>query len=413
MGRDSFTPEQFQEALDLYEHYGTELAAADAYDPPLSRGAFANRLRQARKWQEWQSSLDPYVREGLAAYGVNDLSGVDGGWLIKQDGEGGRLSLRFSVGGDGEKSLMDTLRKDLEEWPAGSYHSATETAPDAQGGLLVIDLADVHVGKLCVATETGYAYDSAAAVTRLVEGTKALLRKSSGHGIARVLFVMGNDILHIDKPDRKTTSGTPQDTSGSIHSMYRDAQTAYIAAIEACAAEYPVDLIYCPSNHDWLLGWALSNSIGAWFREHPNVTATDYNLSERHRKYYRYGNSLIGLTHGDGAKEADLYPLMMTEARAHISDAVHRYWYLHHLHHKIRKAKGLNSHNREKDHIGLTMISSGAGNLEGDNAQIEWVRSPSPPDGWHDRNGYVNRQAAECFIHDPHDGQYARFTHWF
>ena len=132
-----------------------------------------------------------------------------------------------------------------------------------------------------------------------------------------------------------------------------------------------------------------------------------------HRKYYRYEGNLIGLTHGDGAKEADLYALMMTEARSHVSDAQHRYWYLHHFHHKIRKAQGVRPHDREKDHIGLTVIKSGVTSQLGDNVQIEYVRSPSPPDSWHDRNGYVNRQAVECFIHDPHDGQDARFTHWF
>ena len=131
------------------------------------------------------------------------------------------------------------------------------------------------------------------------------------------------------------------------------------------------------------------------------------------RKYRLVGVTEFGCTHGDGAKEADLYPLMMTEARSHVSDCLHRYWYLHHLHHKIRKAQGVRPHDREKDHIGLTMIKNGMGAQEGDNVQIEYVRSASPPDGWHDRNGYVNRQAVECFIHDPADGQNARFTEWF
>lgn len=46
-------------------------------------------------------------------------------------------------------------------------------------------------------------------------------------------------------------------------------------------------------------------------------------------------------------------------------------------------------------------------------SQIEYVRSPSAPDGWHDRNGYLNRQAVEAFVHSPHDGQKKRFTEWF
>lgn len=58
-------------------------------------------------------------------------------------------------------------------------------------------------------------------------------------------------------------------------------------------------------------------------------------------------------------------------------------------------------------------IEAAAGSMEGDNCHIEYVRSPSAPDGWHDRNGYVGRQAVEAFVHCPFDGQDARFTEWF
>jgi len=29
------------------------------------------------------------------------------------------------------------------------------------------------------------------------------------------------------------------------------------------------------------------------------------------------------------------------------------------------------------------------------------------------RNGYINRQAVESFVHHPYDGQVSRFTEWF
>jgi hypothetical protein len=67
----------------------------------------------------------------------------------------------------------------------------------------------------------------------------------------------------------------------------------------------------------------------------------------------------------------------------------------------------------EKDHTGLTAIMAGSASPEGAALLIEYVRSQSPPDGWHDRNGYVNRQGVECFMYHPDDGQKARFTEWF
>jgi len=396
-----------QEAIDLWrEHSRSVRKAADASG--LNYYTYAARLEKAKKLG---MHLDPAVKDSMNAVNTGMVPALI--WAKTKSQDGTSYSTLLKPAQDTTEDYIDALKSGLADIQPGQYAGSVDPLPAASGGLLVLDLADVHVGKLTVQSETGYEYSRDAAVDRMLRGTRALLNKARGHGVARVLFVLGNDILHIDSPKRQTTSGTPQDTHGSIHEMYRDAQAAYIAAIEACAAEYVVDLIYCPSNHDWLMGWALANSIGTWFRDHPNVQSNEYSLSEMHRKYYRYENNLIGLTHGDGAKEADLYALMMTEARSHVSDAQHRYWYLHHFHHKIRKAQGVRPHDREKDHIGLTVIKSGMGAQVGDNVQIEYIRSPSPPDSWHDRNGYVNRQAVECFVHDPHEGQDARFTHWF
>ena len=152
----------------------------------------------------------------------------------------------------------------------------------------------------------------------------------------------------------------------------------------------------------------------AWYRECPEVTASEYNTSHRHRKYFRFGGNLLGFTHADGAKEVDLPALMLDEVPHHLDGARRRYWYLHHLHHKIAK-RGAGSQRRqvEKDLIGMTVICDDAGLGDTAAPQIEYVRSASPPDGWHDRNGYVNRQAVEVFLHDPHDGQFARYSEWF
>ena len=167
------------------------------------------------------------------------------------------------------------------------------------------------------------------------------------------------------------------------------------------------------SNHDWLAGWMLSQTVAARLRGNPRVRATEYNLSEAHRKYYRFEGNLFGLTHGDGAKEEKLYGLMVSEARQHISECRNLYWLLHHVHHKDRKTRGELIYLREKDHNGMTAHFSGKPTPEGSNLNIEYVRSPSAPDGWHDRNGYVNRQAVECFLYHPRDGQVARFTQYF
>jgi hypothetical protein len=232
-------------------------------------------------------------------------------------------------------------------------------------------------------------------------------------GIGRVLFVLGNDILHIDTPRSTTTKGTYQDTDGTIFQGFKDATTALQGAILQAAEVADVDLIHCMSNHDWLMGWACSQTVAARLSHDPRVHSSDYNLSEAPRKYYRFEKNLIGLTHGDGAKEEKLYGLMVTDAREHISECPNLYWLLHHVHHKDRKTRGEIVYLREKDHNGMTAVISGKPAPEGGQLNIEYVRSPSAEDSWHARNGYTNRQAVECFIYHPQLGQRARFTEYF
>ena len=399
------------EALEALERHGG-VAAHAAKSLGIHADTFRSRIKKAK---ERGLHLSDGARNSMNLSGLGG-SEIKGGWIGVFNDAGEKIgNNRWSAPASQEETdqFLNTIRgaiDDLKDMDVPEYEIREK--PDGEC-LLVIDLADVHIGKLCVASETSYIYSREIAVQRMVEGTRELIRKASGMGIGRILFVLGNDILHVDNARSSTTSGTQQDTHGTIHQMYKDAFAGYVGAIELARLTAPVDLVFCPSNHDWLMGWCLAREVGAWFRLAPDVTATEYNLSELHRKYYRFEGNLIGLTHGDGAKEADLYPLMMTEARAHISDCTHRYWYVHHLHHKIRKQAGVLSHKREKDHIGMTMMHNAARSMEGDNVQIEWVRSMSPPDGWHDRNGYVNRQAVECFVHHPHDGQDGRFTVWF
>jgi len=44
---------------------------------------------------------------------------------------------------------------------------------------------------------------------------------------------------------------------------------------------------------------------------------------------------------------------------------------------------------------------------------VESLRSPSPADSWHHRNGYISTAAVEAFVHSKKHGQVARLTHNF
>ena len=254
---------------------------------------------------------------------------------------------------------------------------------------LIIDPADVHVGKYASFSEVGQSYDIQKAVDQVDNAIDGILSKAFGFNINKVIFVIGNDCLHIDTPKRMTTSGTPQDTSGMWHESFVAAKEMYIRAIERILPYSDIEVIYNPSNHDYMSGFMLAQTIEAYYRWSKNVT---FDVSISHRKYTKYGNNMIATSHGDGAKLEQTPLLMATENPQMWNDCHFRYIYLHHIHHK-QTHKFMSG----KDFIGVT---------------AEFLRSPSPSDSWHHRNGYVGaKKAIEAFIHSFDNGQVARLTH--
>ena len=260
-----------------------------------------------------------------------------------------------------------------------------------QPHLLVVDPADVHVGKLSVKTETGYDYNIERAVAMAHEGVTGILQKASGFPIDQIMLVIGNDVLHRDNYQNTTTSGTRQDVDGMWHEAFRAARTMYVAIIEQLVQVADVHVVFNPSNHDYTSGWMLADALYCWFHNNQNIT---WDVEIIHRKYYQYGANLIATTHGDGAKNADMPLLMAHEAAEMWSNTKYRYIYQHHLHHKVKI-----NWQSVKDYPGIT---------------LEILRSPSAPDGWHDRNGYTGAPPAiEGFVHSKTGGQVARISHLF
>lgn len=250
--------------------------------------------------------------------------------------------------------------------------------------LLVIDPADIHIGKLCSAFEVGESYDNQIAVNRVLSGVSGILNKVGSLNIDKILFVIGNDVLHIDNPKRTTTSGTPQDTDGMWHSNFLIAKQLYVDIIEKLMCVADVEVVFNPSNHDYTNGFFLAQLIETHFRNCENVK---FNCSISHRKYFTYGQNLIGTTHGDGAKQADLPMLMAHESKDWVN-CKHKYIYIHHFHHKI-----------SKDYMSVC---------------VEALRTPSGTDSWHHRNGYEHSpKAVEGFVHHKVHGQIMRITHLF
>lgn len=340
-----------------------------------------NQARYRINDEDWESVKA--IREACKLQGIG-IENVSSGWLKTKE-----ASLRFKnpFFKNPEVQNWEKLQEELIESLKQYSPKFTELKRnlDGNGYLLVVDPADVHVGKLCSAFEVGESYNNQIAVKRVLEGVRGILDKARGYTIDKILFIGGNDILHIDSPNRKTTSGTPQDTDGMWHSNFIIAKQLYVDVLELLLTVADVHFTFNPSNHDYTHGYFLAQVIEAHFRNCNNIT---FDCSISHRKGFKYGKNLIGTTHGDGAKMQDLPLLMAQEYSKWWSETKHRYVYTHHVHHKT-----------SKDFIGIT---------------VESLRSPSGTDSWHHRNGYEHApKAVEGFLHCKIHGQVARLTHLF
>lgn len=290
-------------------------------------------------------------------------------------------------------TTFEEMREDfVEEMKAYSpSFEKIERLPYTDEHLLVVDIADLHIGKLAADSETKDGYDVDIAVDRATKGVAGILSKAKGFNIDKIMFVIGNDVLHVDNSFKTTTSGTPQDVSGMWFDNYKIARKLYVSILESLVKIADVHVVHNPSNHDYVTGYMLADSVYSWFRQHPNIT---FDISNAHRKYFKYGKNLIGTSHGDSGKLDHLPLVMANEAKEEWSQTDWRYIYLHHLHHK----KQFKFH-AGNDYHGVT---------------VEYLRSPSGTDSWHAKNAYMHApKAVEAFIHHKEYGQVAKLIHLF
>jgi len=279
------------------------------------------------------------------------------------------------------QNLRESVLEDIAQQSPIKHLSNYRKITD--GHLLIISATDIHIGKLCDEYDTGNTYNESVAYKYAIDCIHGLLKKSNWFDIDKIVFIWWHDILHTDNPSRTTTKGTNQDTSGMWHSNARLWVKLYVEILEILSQVAPVEFVFCPSNHDYTHWWFMCQIVEAWFKGNENVR---FHCDMKHRKYIKYGNSLIWFSHWDGCKEDKLGWLMSIEAKKDRAKCTFRYFYLWHLHHRIAK-----------EYVNVT---------------IEYTRSISGTDTRHNDKGYKSSQAMEAFIHSKKTWQIARFTHY-
>lgn len=307
----------------------------------------------------------------------------------------------ISVKKDKEQSQIEQIREDFFidiELMSPEFPPIQRTTQDDLV-CFVISPSDIHIGKL------GYDYDMKEAKKRFEIAIEGLIQKALLFNIDSIILVGGNDVLHIDNEKRTTTAGTPQDTEGTWCNAFNFAFELYTTAILRLLEIADVHYVHCMSNHDYKLGWTFSKALEAYFCNSSNIT---FDCSEKHRKYTQYGSTLIGFSHGDGAKDRDLVDLMKREAKGTWSKCNFGYWILGHLHHSIKKQR---SKTVGKEYGDVMVLKPSPNDLDAVN--IHYCRSISGTDTWHEKMGYTaNHKGMDGFIIHKQQGMIAQLTQY-
>lgn len=270
-----------------------------------------------------------------------------------------------------EKSVLHVVNENMSEWFQTYSVMPFDFGDPKFHHALVIAATDLHYGLYSDSKETGFAYNRDIARERLHKHTEELLTDLSGLGRPDMTYSgIGSDWFHIDCDGGTTTRGTPMDTDGTYSDIFVGGCQLAVEHIDMLRHVGPVTVIGFPGNHDRTGSLSLASYLQAWYRDCKDVTV---NVSARQRQYERYGNTLMGFTHGDDVKLTELPNLMASEARRDWGDTENHLWFTGHLHHEKTAAVA-----------GSTVVQ---------------LTALASPDRWHARKGYVmSRNALEAFV---------------
>ena len=261
-----------------------------------------------------------------------------------------------------------------------SYKRPIVKAATRNGKYMVeLNIADLHLGKLCWHGDTGNNFDYKIArdiYYQLLNDAIARLQPIKNE-IEYITFMWCNDFFNSDTADKLTTGGTRQDTDVRWQKLFDVGVEMLCTGIDMLLEIAPVETMYHPSNHDEMNGYMAAKYIEAWFKNDERVKI---DIQPMPRKYKVFGNTLIGYAHGDRIKPAKIASLMAIEAREDWGKTLYKEFHTAHLHseHSI---------------------------VEDNGVIIRKVSSPTASDTWHVKMGFLGAvRKAQVFVYDKKYG---------
>jgi hypothetical protein len=295
------------------------------------------------------------------------------------------VKLKRKVGINVAKELLEFFKKDLAEFiNPDKWFSIIPAVSSNINKKYCLELAipDLHIGKLGWAPETnGFNYDSSEAIKVFELAVKDLLNKAPLEQVDTILLPCGSDFFHTDNAKDETTSGTYVGTDSRWQKVFMKGCNLLTKVITELAFDKKVIVPIIPGNHDFEKSFFLGEYLKAFFQNHPNV---EINNTPTTRKYFRYGATLLGFTHGSEEKHSTLPLILATERANDWSQTQFREVHVGHLHKES--------------------------NDEYQGVKVRFLPSLCSADAWHTKSGYVGSiRAATAFLWDFNKGLEAQY----
>jgi hypothetical protein len=255
----------------------------------------------------------------------------------KKDGVQTLYSSKIVVKPLSEFIWNEKVIKELFEDIEIDYKNKIKIEPkqyEQNGEILVVPIADLHYGLLSDKYSTGNDYNLEIAEEKYYSVLYDVINRTENKKFEKVLFVVGNDFINFDNLNGTTAKGTQQDNNALWFSIVKKAKELIIYGIDLLTNISPVDIVYVPSNHDLHTMFGIMQAIEAWYRNDSNVNVINSPLP---RKYYKFGKTLVSLSHDIKVKDA--LQIISSEAKKEWSDCNHIICMLAHLHQAMEYEK--------------------------------------------------------------------------
>lgn len=245
--------------------------------------------------------------------------------------------------------------------------------------LVVIPMGDPHFGLMTWGKEVGDNFDLKIAESLTFDAVDRLCALTPSAHTAMLLNL--GDFYHADNSSNRTPqSGNSLDVDGRFQLIAQVGLRAMVRCVRRLLEKHEHVIVRNNrGNHDPHQAYMLSLALDAMFSSEPRVYVE---MTPASFYYHRFGKTLIGSTHGDGAKLTDLPMIMANDVPQDWAAATWRVWHCGHFH-----------HDQTKDLIGCT---------------VETHRTLAPNDAWHRHQGYRSGRDLKGIVYHREHGEVSR-----